>query len=401
MKKSDVFFSPQAHVLFWAGILGLFIGFVWIFSSVLTPFVLGIAIAYLLNPVVQALIKFKIPRLVATLIILISFFAFVLALVIFAGPPLAREAANLAESIPGYADQLIEWAKPYLVMAQERFGTDYIESTKKLLQDNAGKLVSISSGLASGIASSGQAFVGFFTTLVLTPLVAFFMMQEWPRVTAWVDDLIPRSREKTIKNIFEKMNSKVAGFIRGQLTVAFILGAIYAIALSIAGLNYGFLIGIIAGVLSIIPLVGSTIGLVVSLVVAWFQAGTLDYVAIIAAIFIVGQLLEGNVLSPKVIGDSVGLHPLWVLFSLMAGGSLFGLLGMLLAVPVTAVIGVLLGFGIQEYKESAFYKKADSTKPKKSIAKKTTAKKTTKKASQKAIKKTAKKKTNKKQATSK
>lgn len=360
--------SAKTQMTFWGLTAVLLLGFVWMFKAVLTPFVLGIAIAYLLNPIVVAFRKIKIPRLPAVTIILLAFFAFIIVVVTLAAPPLYREASALAQNIPGYIDQLVQWVSPYLTMAQEKLGGDYIANVKTFLQDNIGKIIQVSGGLAGGLASGGQAVVGFFTTLVLTPLVAFMVMLEWPRITNWIDDLIPRRNEKMIRDIFTQIDLKVSGFVRGQITVAFFLGVIYAIALTVADLNYGFLIGITAGFLSIIPLVGSTVGLLVSIIVAWFQMGEWDYVAIIAAIFIVGQIVEGNLLTPKLVGDSVGLHPLWVLFALMAGGSLFGILGMLLAVPVAAVIGVLVSFGILQYKASPLYKKP--------VKKKTKAKKT-------------------------
>lgn len=384
--------KPKMHLMFWGGATLLFLGFIWIFNDVLTPFVLGIAIAYLLNPIVNGLVKVKLPRLVAVSIILLSFFLFVFVVVIFAAPPLAREATALAESIPDYVDQLIEYATPYLTKVQEQFGGDYIVSTKTFLQSNAGKIIQITGGLAGGLANGGQAVVGFLTTLVLTPLVAFMLMIEWPHITKWINDLIPRKNEKVVTNLLTEMNAKVAGFVRGQITVAFFLGVIYAIALSVAGLNYGFLIGIAAGFLSIIPMVGSTLGLLVSVVVAWFQMGTFEFVGVIAAIFVVGQIIEGNILTPKLVGDSVGLHALWVLFALMAGGSVLGILGMLLAVPVAAVVGVLLGFAIAQYKGSSLYAVAPL---KKTAVKKTPVKK---KAVKKAVKKTAKKVTKKKTA---
>ena len=236
---------------------------------------------------------------------------------------------------------------------------------KTFLKENISKILKLSGGVAGHIAAGGQAVIGGVTTLVLTPLVAFYMMREWPAITDWVEDLIPRHQEKTIQGLLKQIDGKLSGFIRGQLSVAFLLGIIYALALTMAGLDYGFLIGISAGFLSIIPMVGSIIGLVVSIAVAWFQAGDLQYVFIIGAIFMVGQIVEGNVLSPKLLGDSVGLHPLWILFSLLAGGSLLGILGMLIAVPVAAVVGVLFSFAISQYKESAVY-----NAPKKIVTKK-------------------------------
>ncbi len=373
--------SVKTQLTFWGVTTLVLFSFVWMFKAVLTPFVLGIAIAYLLNPALNFLSRLKIPRLVSIVLILISFFAFIIIAMVLAAPPLYREATALAQNIPEYIDQLLAFANPYLAMAQERLGGDYVGNIKSFLQDNIGKIIQVSGGISGsitgGIANGGQAVIGFFTTLVLAPLVAFFVMLEWQHITAWVYNLIPRRNEKMIKDLLKQIDSKISGFIRGQITVAFFLGVIYAIALTVAGLNYGFLIGICAGFLSIIPLVGSTLGLLVSVIVAWFQMGEWDYVAIIAAIFIVGQIVEGNILTPKLVGDSVGLHPLWVMFALMAGGSLFGILGMLLAVPVAAVIGVLVSFAIIQYKKSPIYKKppVKKLKPKKSKTKKVKSKK--------------------------
>jgi predicted PurR-regulated permease PerM len=179
--------------------------------------------------------------------------------------------------------------------------------------------------------------------------------------------------------LLKEIDQKLSGFVRGQISVAVMLGIGYALALSIAGLKYGFLIGLGAGFLSVIPMVGSAVGLVVSVAVAWFQSGDMIFVLIIAGIFIAGQIIEGNFLTPKLVGDSVGLHPLWVFFALLAGGSLLGILGMFLAVPLAAVIGVLLSYAIYRYKQSPYYKDPDIApkinKPKAKAAKKTVKKK--------------------------
>lgn len=368
--------STRTQLTFWSATIALFIGFIWLFKGVLTPFVLGIVIAYLLNPLVKGFSTKGVKRTTSTIIILALFFIVITAIIIVVAPIVARESAELIRAFPGYLDKGIELLQPYIVWFQEMTGQGSMEDVKAFLKENISKILSITGGVAGGLAAGGQAVIGMLSTIVITPLVAFFMMKEWPAITDWVEDLIPRNREKMIKDLITQIDAKLSGFIRGQLTVAFFLGLIYAVALTIAGLNYGFLIGVVAGVLSIIPLVGSTIGLLVAVIVAWFQAGEIDYVIIIAAIFIVGQIVEGNILSPKLLGDSVGLHPLWILFALMAGGSLFGILGMLLAVPVAAVIGVLLSFSILQYKQSAIYKKKAATK---SAKKKSTKKKTAKK----------------------
>lgn len=360
--------STHKQAWFWGGAFALFfIAFVWIFNGVLTPFVLGIVIAYLLNPVVQYLTRWKhMNRSVVAALILCLFFVLLCTVVALVGPPAVRQAGNLIQNAPQYLDTVMQWLNPHIVWAQQMLGEHYPENAETIIKENADKVIAASGGIAAGLATGGQAVAGFLTTLVLTPLVAFFMMREWPRITRWIEDLIPREEEKVIRDLLHQIDRKLAGFIRGQLSVAFLLGLIYAVALSIAGLNYGFLIGLGAGALSIIPLVGSTLGLIVSVAVAWFQTGgDYTYVGIIAAIFVTGQIVEGNILSPKLLGDSVGLHPLWIIFAVMAGGSLFGILGMLLAVPVAAVIGVIAGFAIIQYKNSAVYKKGDGKAKKK------------------------------------
>ncbi len=371
--------SAKTQMLFWGFASALIIAFIWLFKAVLTPFVLGIVIAYLLNPLVKRFSTKGIKRTTATVIILALFFLALTLIVALVAPIVARESADLIDKMPDYLEKLFVYIQPYTTWFQERFGDGYIEDAKTFLKENVSKILGVSGSVAGKLAAGGQAVIGIATTLVLTPLVAFYMMREWPSITDWVEDLIPRHNEKTVQGLIHQIDGKLSGFIRGQITVAFLLGLIYAIALSIAGLNYGFLIGIAAGVLSIIPMVGSVIGLVVSVAVAWFQAGEINYVLIIAAIFFIGQIIEGNVLSPKLLGDSVGLHPLWILFALMAGGSAFGILGMLIAVPIAAVVGVLGGFAISEYKKSAIYQKRTASKK--------TSQKTYNKKSKKAVEK--------------
>ncbi len=349
--------TPVAKVGFWACFLVLFIGFLWVFNGILTPFVLGIAIAYLLNPVMRRFALKKIPRWVSALFILTLFFSLIALASVLIGPLALRQAQMLMDQAPRYIDDAIAYAKPYLGWIRARAGDDYVEQLAGAMQDGAGKVVGVTGGILGGIATGGKFLMDFATTLILTPLVAFFMMKEWPHIVKWVESLYPRQHQALIRDLLRQIDGKVAGFIRGQITVAFMLGFLYAVALSIAGLKYGFLIGIGAGIFSIIPLVGSTLGLVVGVGVAWFQMHDLSYVAVIAGIFMGGQFVEGNILSPKVVGDKVGLHPLWIIFALMAGGSLFGIAGMLIAVPVAATIGVLAGFAVDQYKLSPLYQK--------------------------------------------
>lgn len=386
--------------LFWAGAFALFLGTVWLFSDILLPFVLGIAIAYLLNPPVIALGKMKISRLWATIIMLAIFMIVTLVLLMLIIPPLYRESTQLADALPNYMNKLWDMLEPHIKALQSYVGPDDLNGKlRNAVENNIGNALQVSISLLGGLINGGQAVISFITVCVFTPFVAFFMMVEWNSITKWVDNLLPRHSYDTIKDLLSQINTKLSGFVRGQLLVALVLGIVYAVALTLAGLDFGFLIGLGAGVLSIIPLVGSTTGLLVSVLVAWFQSGEWTFVALIASIFLIGQFVEGNILTPKLLGGSVGLHPLWILFALMAGGAMFGIVGMLLAVPVASVIGVLGGFAIKQYKASPYYtdKKAASNagasaaKPsqksvKKSKAVKTNAKPAAKTAAKAAVK---------------
>jgi len=365
----------RTQLIFWSTILALLLVFVFIFKSILLPFVLGFAIAYLLNPAVDGFQKIKIPRRFAALIMVLVFFTSLAVVLTLVTPLLYKQSVDFIAELPNYADGLWEYAQPHIQMLSTKLGIEQQADLKAFLQDNA-KTTSqiatkITTQIADSLANGGKALLNILSLIVITPVVAYFVMREWLNITNFVEDLLPRKHKNTILDLLAQINTKIAGFVRGQITLAIILGVSYAIALSIAGLKYGALIGLLAGLFSIIPMVGSILGLVVSIMVAWFQSGDMSFVAIIAAIFLIGQIIEGNILSPKIMGDSVGLHPLWIFFSLLAGGAILGILGMLIAVPAAAIIGVLAAFAITQYKASALYKaKAKSAKKPKATAKK-------------------------------
>lgn len=350
----------RAHILFWAAVTALFLLLVFVLGDVLVPFVIGMAIAYLLAPVMARLSCTGMPRSAAALVILLSFFAVVVAVLGLIIPFAYREAVQLAQALPSYAEQTRAALQPYFETLQTRFGAEDLSSYKDMVQGWVGRIFAVSGtvagGVAGGLISGGQAVVGFVALCALTPLVAFFMMVQWDVITRWVDDMIPRGSYETVKGLLHDINAKLGGFIRGQVMVSLILGSAYALALSVAGLKYGFLIGVVTGVLSIIPYVGSTFGLVASIALAWFQSGgDWTYVGVIAAIFLTGQFIEGNFITPRVMGQAVGLHPLWILFALLAGGAMFGLVGMLLSVPVAVIVSVLSQFAVKTYKQSPYY----------------------------------------------
>lgn len=347
--------TAQRQLIFWSAGFGFFLLLVFVFKAVLLPFVLGAVIAYFLNPVVGLLDRAGLRRKYAGMLILIMFFLVIFVVLAALLPVLVREMEGFIGDLPAYRDQLVALAEPLAQKFQKLTGAE-ASGLKDFLKQNAGSGAPLAQNMWSGIAAGGMAVAGFLSLLVVMPFAAYYMIREWPGITQWGIDLLPRDHKDTVMEILKEIDKKLSGFVRGQISVALVLGVSYALALFLAGLKYGILIGIAAGLLSVIPMVGSTVGLITAVGVAWFQSGEWSFVLLIAAIFLIGQVIEGNFLTPKLVGDSVGLHPLWVFFALLAGGSLFGILGMLLAVPVAAVASVLIGFAIRRYKASPYYK---------------------------------------------
>lgn len=366
--------SSRNYFIFWGLAFLALMGLFFVFKGVLLPFILGTAVAYLLNPVVNWLGNHGLPRGLATLSILLGFLLIAAGTLIVLSPLIYQQLVELSEDIPSYVDQLWAVLQPYSLRLQEMLGQESGQSVEDILRQHSGAALNVANGALSYLASGSQSVLSALSVVVFMPLVAYFMMKEWVHITNWVSDIVPRGSKKDIMSLLKEIDQKLSAFVRGQISVAVILGVVYAIALSVIGLKYGFLIGLSAGLLSIIPMVGSIVGLLAGVIVAWFQSGELSFVALVAGVFVVGQILEGNVLTPKIVGKSVGLHPLWIFFALLAGGSLFGIIGMLIAVPVAAVVSVLLSFGIKQYKAGPYYKAV--AKP----VKKPTRKKKTKKA---------------------
>jgi len=265
-------------------------------------------------------------------------------------------------------------AKLFIVADGHGYNGHFVSQT---IKDNLSELLTKGAGFLSNFLSSvwnsGLALVNIISLLVVTPVVAFYLLYDWDKMVGKVDSWIPRDHQQTVRGIFKDIDKAVAGFIRGQGSLCLVLGLFYGISLTIAGLNFGLLIGLFAGLISFIPYVGSMLGLIVAVGVALVQFWP-DYfaVGIIASIFVIGQFLEGNVLQPKMVGKSIGLHPVWLMFALFAFGTLFGFVGLLIAVPASAAVAVLVRFVLGRYLESELYTGHKVTKPKKRATKKTT-----------------------------
>lgn len=346
----------QRQLFFWLLVLVGFIAFLLVFSSILLPFLAGMALAYFLDPVADRLERLGLNRLMATIAILVAFVV-VLALSLMIIVPLVfTQAAEFIEKMPGYITKL----QAFLTDSQTTLLPDWLAGQMATIKQNSAKLLeqgaSFLGSLFQQIWNSGMALLNILSLFVITPVVAFYLLLDWDRMVDRVDSWIPRDYVEVVRQIARDMNASIAGFVRGQGSLCVILGLYYAVGLTLVGLNFGLLIGLFAGMISFIPYVGSLVGLVLALGVALVQFWP-DYIWIllVLAVFFSGQFLEGNILQPKLVGRSVGLHPVWLMFALLAFGALFGFVGLLVAVPAAAAIGVLVRFGIQRYLASDLY----------------------------------------------
>lgn len=347
--------SFQRQLAFWLAALVFFVLMLWLLSEILLPFIAGLAIAYLLTPFADRIERLGVNRLAAALLIIgLAVLSFVY-LILLVAPILGGQLTSFIENIPGYVAKLqsllSDPSRPWL---QKLLGAGF--TADKGIGDLVSQGMGWISTFLKSLWSGGRALVSLFSLIVVTPVVAFYLIYDWHHMIAAVDAWVPLRQRETVRALAREIDAAIAGFVRGQTAVCLILGSFYAVALTLSGLNFGLLIGLISGLITFIPYVGSMTGLVLSLGVAVAQFWP-DYTSILTVlgIFLVGQFFEGNVLSPKLVGESVGLHPVWVIFALLAFGYLFGFVGLLVAVPLAATIGVLARFALRRYLESSLY----------------------------------------------
>ncbi|RIK88743.1 MAG: AI-2E family transporter [Hyphomicrobiales bacterium] len=347
----------RRQVLFWLGAVTALILFLYVFSAILLPFLAGMILAYFLDPIADWLEKHGLSRLAAAILILVMFIIVLALALMLIIPILVTQLADFLARLPDYLSRLqvlVTSIDPDWL--SQTLGVDPAalrEGVNSLLTQGAGFL----STLFASIWSSGKTLIDLVGLFVITPVVAFYMLLDWDKMIAAVDDWIPRDHLSTVRAIARDIDTAVAGFVRGQGTLCLILGVLYAIGLTAVGLNFGLLIGLFAGLVSFIPYVGSLLGLLLSVGVALVQFWPeWHWVVAVAAIFFAGQFIEGNILQPNLVGKSVGLHPVWLMFALVAFGALFGFVGLLIAVPAAAAVGVLVRFGLSRYLASPLYR---------------------------------------------
>jgi len=341
----------KKQLQYWSIGLLLLLVTMWLLGNILQPFLAGLAIAYFLDPLADKLEALGLSRVWATIIIMLCAILVIILLLVLLVPQLFQQAAALVSAAPDYVQQL----QTYLT---ERFPSllDQHSSIRQSLDSFVASLRDKTGDLANALLASAFSIVDALIFIVVAPVVAFYMLLDWDRMVATIDGWVPRDHLETVRQLARDIDKVLAGFVRGQLTVCLILGTFYSIALMLIGLQFGLIVGLVAGLLTFIPYVGSTIGGVLSIGLALYQFwGTPELIAAVAVIFVVGQTVEGNFLTPKLVGSSVELHPVWLMFALSAFGSLLGFTGMLVAVPIAACIGVFSRFGLRQYLSGRLY----------------------------------------------
>jgi predicted PurR-regulated permease PerM len=301
----------------------------------------------------------------AALVALLVFLFLLVAIIVLIVPVIQLQAAQLARSAPAVVEFARRQIQVLLDLAQQELAPEDLAKVHDMVGSWTGSALTWVAGLAQRLLSSGLALANILTLLLITPLVAFFMLRDWDTIIARIDALLPRQYAATIRAQLRLVNETMAGYLHGQALVSVIVGIYYAVALGLLGLDFAFILGVVVGILSFIPYVGEAFGLVLALGLGAVQFGSWTKIAIIAVIFVVGHLVGSDVLQPKLVGSRVHLHPVWVIFALLAFGALFGFVGVLIALPAAAVTGVLVRFAIKSYLASPIYDPAQAKRERK------------------------------------
>ena len=355
--------SAREQALFWLTAIVSLVLVLALFEGILLPFITGFAVAYFLDPSVDYLERRGVPRSLGATFIL-GGFSVVLAIgLLLVAPLLKVQLLGLLTGIPPVLDGLRQGITAVLAGLSVHIDEQVIAEGERALRGGASGFMGWFFQLLGGAWQSGITIINLIGLLIITPVVAWYLLRDWDRLIAKIDSWLPRNHVTVIRQQVGLIDCVLASFVRGQATVCLILALTYALALELIGLDHGLVVGLIAGFGSFIPYVGVAVGLVLSTGLAYVQFGNMAMIATVVAVFVVGQIIEGSFLTPKLVGDRIGLHPVWVVFALLAGGSLCGFVGVLLAVPVAAVVGVLSRFMLQHYLSSRIFLGRDLNQP--------------------------------------
>jgi predicted PurR-regulated permease PerM len=355
MAEEPITMPRIGHAAFWLCFSAAVFFLLFELRSVLTPFVAGMVAAYFLDPVADRLEASKLSRTMATATITITFFLCVVGAAALIAPLIQSQIVDFAHRIPGYVDSFITRVMPMAERVLSHLSEGDIVKLREAAEGQAGTAVKWAGGLLSHVWAGGMALLSLFSLMFITPIVTFYLLRDWDIIVAKVDGWLPRRHAETIRTQIRTIDETIAGFVRGQALVCFALALYYGIGLSLVGLDIGLVVGIATGIAAFVPYVGAIAGFVLSLGLALAQFSDWVPISLVIGIFVFGQVLEGNILTPKLVGGRIGLHPVWITFALLAGGALFGFMGVLLAVPVAAIIGVLIRFMLDRYLRSSLY----------------------------------------------
>ncbi|QDH69348.1 AI-2E family transporter [Marilutibacter alkalisoli] len=342
----------------WGVVVLAVLWLIWALGPILSPFVLGALLGWLGDPLVDRLERSGRSRNVAVaLVFTLMVLLLVLALLILV-PMIERQVVTLLDLLPRVQEWVMGTAMPWI---EQRTGVELAgwldpQAMIGLLREHWQEAGGVAASVFGYVSRSGMAVVAWVANIVLLPLLTFYFLRDWDKLVERVAALVPRDRIGTVSRLAHESNDVLSAFLRGQILVMIALGAIYAVGLTLVGLKVGLLIGLIAGLISFVPYLGTAVGVVLGLIAAFVQPGAdFTLVLMVAAVFVAGQMIEGYVLTPRIVGDRIGLHPMAVIFAIMAGGQLFGFIGMLMALPVAAVANVLLRFAQERYTRSRLY----------------------------------------------
>jgi predicted PurR-regulated permease PerM len=341
--------SNGRQAMFWLLTLLVFAGLLWLLRDVLLPFVAGLALAYLQAPLADRMERLGMNRTLAALLIVVVVMLVLITILLLVVPLLIQQLAQLVASLPDHVTRVREVLTDWLTWIQ---AGESSMTLSDLVKQGSAWLTAFAASLWSG----GKALVSFASILIIMPIVTFYLIADWHGMLKILDSWIPLRHREDVHQIVGDIDTAISGFVRGQLIVCLLLGLYYAIALSVIGLHFALLIGVISGLITFVPYIGSLTGLMIgtSVAIAQFWPDWKWIVGVIA-IFLFGQFVEGNIIAPKLVGERVGLHPVWIIFAMFAFGYLFGFVGLLLAVPIAAAIAVLFRFGLKRYLASPIY----------------------------------------------
>ena len=342
----------KQQTIYWGIAALLFFVALWYLGSVMLPFLVGGAVAYFLDPVADRLESLGLGRVTATTLITLGAVLIVVLLVLAVIPLLIQQLSALINATPAIAAKFEGFLRATFPEM-----SDSTSVMRQTLAQIASAIQARGGALAQGLLTSVLSVVGWLLFIVIVPVVAFYLLMDWDHMIARIDALLPRDHAPTIRRLAREIDAVLAGFVRGQLSVCLAMGVYYGTTLMLAGLQFGLIIGAIAGAITVIPYIGALIGGALAIGLALYQFwGEWLQIGIIAAIFGIGQFLEGNVITPRLVGKSVGLHPVWLMLALSIFGAIFGFAGLLVAVPVAAALGVLTRFALTQYHDSPLYR---------------------------------------------